>query len=326
MNEEKRKKIRSFLEKLSDHQMCLPDIMREIVPLWKKTDITFAIGIKESVHFYVIKISSKKECLETDFEIIKENVDDGYIAELILGEKQNEYTVRCRNINSWAEPEDENADIYYFAAIPKNDRFSYMYLNLVERAYFEWFVWMLFVESREMPDRITLTSVSREDLNNRIEDAFKKFIQESFNINLNFITGLSGTYYEGSECCATLSFCFMRPDNMDIEFKDSIELDYSTIRKVRKLMQVVQAGQSLIVYRNYKENRWEILGIKNIQNTPVSCINFHFFHHMVWSMKFEGKNVVFYDCGKYIIDFIGIKEEQFCVKYRSLFKKILRKK
>lgn len=141
-------------------------------------------------------------------------------------------------------------------------------------------------------------------------------------LNFQFITGLSGEYYEKSDCQSGMIFLFQNAIKElkeadflyrfhDIEFAgkklDEIEFVPSNIRLIRKLLQMAQKDSCLILGEDKEKKVFKVLGIAKesvfdgkvykFPKVTVKCKR-----HMQWELLANDTYIFTYTNGKFKIE------------------------
>ena len=119
---------------------------------------------------------------------------------------------------------------------------------------------------------------NKEDyVSEKLEKAIAETIEEIetfyYPIKLSYINGLSGEYYEKSECNSTLVFlpwCEDKEINeraLEFDFRnEEILFKPNEFRRIRKLMQIAQKDLYLLFLYDKNEEMYKILGISKQEN------------------------------------------------------------
>ncbi len=152
---------------------------------------------------------------------------------------------------------------------------------------------------------------------------FRKYMLELYGIDINVIIGLSGSYYEGSQCdsgiCFALSDDNLKEDKNAVLLKEPIEVEEENIRKMRKLLEMGNARQYLIARKEVNRG-WRIVGLCD-KSRVRRGIAFRIIRHMVWYMEMLEKEAVYYKCGKYVMECEEFSRSEFTREYARLFGK-----
>ena len=156
-----------------------------------------------------------------------------------------------------------------------------------------------------------------------IPQYFKKYMLEIYGIDINVIIGLSGSYYEGGQCNSGIFFAIsenvLNENRSTVLLKDPIEVSEPNIRKIRKLLEMGNAGHYLVACKE-RNNCWKIVGLYN-KDDVHSGIVVRIIRHMVWYIEIEAKRAICYKCGKYVMECDEFSESEFNRKYETLFGK-----
>lgn len=157
----------------------------------------------------------------------------------------------------------------------------------------------------------------------KIPQCFKKYMMEIYGIDVNIIVGLSGSYYEGSQCNSGIFFAlsnkFLNGNSNGVQLKERIKVNEQNIRKMRKLLEMGNDGHTLVACKG-KDNSWEIVGLYNKKDVYRGIV-FRIIRHMVWYMEVEAKRTIDYKCGKYVMECEQFSENEFNREYKELFGK-----
>lgn len=275
--------------------------------------------IIETGEVQVSKLELRKEKDEkTDVDVSKEQIEKTFKNSVLKGDAKK-YVIKLRRIY---RDDNSKQEIYYLAYFLKQNFFSTAYLQNIEAEYFKWISWLLRKLLGLAPKAdFRVTDKMKNEIMYCFQNSFHEMVNKLFRIDLEFIIALAGDYYEGDECSAILEYCLVCPDitkDMAIALENPVEIGKSNIRRIRKLIQVVQKDQCLVAVLG--NECWEIVGICDERKIPEKYISFRFLRHMVWTMECLGKTAVCYDCGEYRIDSKELKIREFCDKYEQVFR------
>lgn len=321
------RKIVSFYETLLKTKLRLIDFFSEVIGDFVGNNVFFwAIGIEKNEELLVYS-DEKNEVNLHNLESVKGQEKRLYEIENCFREDGNvseQRLIYMKHVGGWEEKED-TIRVFYFLAISICDEISDLYFNIAEKVYRDWF-------SKYLSDFYFLSAESLEffyEDPKYIKDEWKRktivalhdFFLKVFDINLSFITDLSGKLYERNVCNAFLSFCLDSCTDPceGIIIKETVPIDDKYIGDIRKTVQMVKNEQSLLIHRNVVKRRWEIKGICRRNNLTKRCVMVRILNHMVWEIEISGQIVLCYKCGKYLIENKQIEIEIFEKRFKEVF-------
>ncbi|MBO5159532.1 MAG: diadenylate cyclase [Lachnospiraceae bacterium] len=326
MEDNKKIILNKILDELKEYHITLIDLFQMVI----EKDLT-SKGIFE---FWIANDHYIQELKSEKIEYI-EDVEN----EMLVGETlQKHYSSKednvfvCKPIGGWlSENGTEIFHIYYAGKFVMNLKMNYLFLNILENTYCEWLSEEIARIFREKPsaDRKVQLPRLKEMCNLLIGKAnrnFEIYMKQFFSVDLNVINEISGTYYEGAECNAVLRFVIRKPlpkGALCIEFKKPLPVNMENRRNIRKRLQLIKKGQSLVAVKS-SGGEWEIVGLleendMTDENIVKESIVVHIIRHMVWKMKIFDEPLVYYRCGKYLIDDETFILDIFKEKYKNIF-------
>lgn len=325
--------VKKFYNRLLSCEATMSDAIRRIVKKsWKDDDIFFSFGLECENNFLFLNKDKTWEKVEICEDLLQNekniNLKSKFSTQLYNDAEYNQF-FRC--VGTWKNKENKENKYYYFCAVKKFQDVSNLYFKAVDEVYYRW----LFEQIS-----YTMNAVKFETKLKKKKDAefickqaiqeFQRQMLQLYHIDLEVITKLSGSYYEGEPCQADLVFQLSRKktkrENGGLEFKVPVEVREENVRRIRKLLQMGKKGQYLLASWNRKCKRWEITGVfqENIERNTDIIIKI--VQHMAWDMEINQKRVISYKCGEYLIDCISLKEEEFEENYEKTFKRKMNQK
>lgn len=201
-----------------------------------------------------------------------------------------------------------------------------LYLNEVNKVYGNWLQqsYVRLSKIEEKAENKIDCRAKKHDMHNKwireINLNFYNLIYEMMGIDLDIINEVAGYYYERKECNSKL--CILLDEKSlkyKVEFAEEILLEIDQIRMIRKVLEMVQEGQCLVIgLRDRNSCVKQVLGIageKECQGTLVFKIK----SHLNWMMELNDEVVIGYRNGKYIIEHLYFKLKEFEENYKSVF-------
>ena len=102
-----------------------------------------------------------------------------------------------------------------------------------------------------------------------------------------------------------------------ITLKDPVTVSTKNVKRIRKLLEVGQQGQCLLVCKDTEG--WQVRGLYKTGDLCSHNITFRIMGHMVWNMEVDGKISVCYKCGEYTIENKEFELEKLKKKYEETF-------
>lgn len=216
----------------------------------------------------------------------------------------------------------------YRLKLDELDSINQMYLNCAEEVYREW----ISDEFRRMKDRDFQADFGNrireeqplEELKRKADYLFREKLKQVFEIDLNIINEIAGTYYESKSSEAVMCFSFAEQSDgivYQLALDENIEFKREDVILNRKMLQMVQPGQCLLYERCHGGSGWKIRGIAKQKEVWDKGITFRMKGHMFWEMEWSGVLVVCYKCGEYVIEQDWRKIEEFKECYKRIFHK-----
>lgn len=135
--------------------------------------------------------------------------------------------------------------------------------------------------------------------------------------DINLVNGLSGEYYEKTECVSNMVFLpykvvsRLAEGDLIYHFND-IEFASSNIRLLRKMLQITQKDLWLVLGKKNDEDVFQVSGIctasslekiiKDENRISVPCISVKIKRHLQWDMFLDGKYILTCKNGHYKIE------------------------
>ncbi len=300
-------RIESFYGELQAEKYTALDIFKQIIKAdLEAENVRFLLGIEErncdKDSFKILEGSWEKYPVNGTFDP-KESFRKviGYESD---EEPGFEY---CRCIGMHQK---ECKKIYCYIALYYDKSVDNTYVSFVCQTYSTWISYFISEILKMARDqRIGYSRRIKKDKKNlfqNINRAFYEHMAAVYNIDLDIITGISGSYYESESCCSQI--VFQLSDSCDdmregITFGEYIEFSTGNIRKLRKLLQMGNAEQYLLACAEIKDGifKWKIKGLYG-DKIGKETITFRLTQHMVWTMDIEGRTCICHKCGKYVIE------------------------
>lgn len=260
---------------------------------------------------------------ENGYEFQENNVNEAADVDEAL---RKIYFVKCDSYSfcdSLAVGIDEYGNelrVYYWAVIKRIAELNLKYLDAAREAYHTW-ISEQFINGWQ-------NVVNAEEMISLHFEAMKTFhikVKRQLGIDLGIINNIAGTDYEQKPCRATMCFCLSRDfSNYIVKLREPISLEAGAIRLHRKMLQMVQPGQKLVLKQmqsnDEKFYEWKILGIADDETIDgQNMAVFRLRNHADWVMEIGGKTVACYKCNGYKIEHDIFVIQEFEEHYEAVF-------
>ncbi len=286
-------------------------------------NISFAIIYEKAGNYVCMDgIGSESTVQERPIDSIEKGVQYFKNTE----DKKNQLVSTCnyhRLIGSWLDENNEvRGKIYYSFCIYGFDEIQTIYINSFEEAYYEWTKEIIPQVANSLVEYKEIGKKRKNIINKickRTEIIFEEKMLNFYGIDLNIITDISGSYYEGAKCNSALVFKIgsSRPKGVFFSEKDHVEVKKENIKNLRKILEMCQGNQFILVERD-SNLKWLAKGLcDNIFDT--NDILFRITDHMFWEMQIGNRFSVCYKYGKYKISQATKKLKEFKEIYNKAF-------
>lgn len=313
--------LREQYEKFTKGPFSFHKILEQIIKTeLDEQDIVFLLGYIKKKKLSIYSHADRK-WIRKD---IGENKDIKALFEEVSNSK-NRALEYCRCIGR-----TDCVDMYCYIALEHPfDIIDSTYIQAVCKNYYQWISYYFTGKLREENASENLfkndTEREKEMFFRECADSFYEYVQDIYQIDLDIITSISGTYYESSSCCSQMAFILSDMEDNSAEqqgiiFREPIKVGLENVRKIRKLLQMGKESMCLCAYWNREGKIWEIRGLykkEGIEGLP--CIVFRMMQHMVWQMEVGERIAVRYNCGRYFIESEKLELLKIKKKFRSIF-------
>lgn len=195
------------------------------------------------------------------------------------------------------------------------------FLHCAEKVYYEWIVEQLSaIMHAEQVNCDLDTRIDLSEFSQNISIEFSGYMRRIYSIPIDVITAISGIYYESESCCSNLSFCLSDIEESKIphiKLKKLIPFDTSSIKQIRKQLQMGNAEQCLLL--RWKDEKWSVVGLYKANDLLGKGINFAILKHMVWTMFVGERLSVCFDSCAYKLMHKKFARKTLEEKYKAIF-------
>lgn len=315
-------RLKTIYNRLCKNKHTMKDLIKSIVKReWElaEDEIIFSMGVKTQNNFYFAISEENWEKISVDSSI------EDIFANNLVNNRDDNFVQYCRSLGKWTTINKEEREIFYFLSMPMCEGINNIYFEAINKAYYGWIQMKIDYAMRmtEFSTEYEQKALYGELARRQVVEYFHEYMSENYDIDLNIITELAGSYYEGQSCRSDFVFQFLdTSSNVNgVEFDDFIEVSTENIRRIRKMLQMGQKGQYLSVKWDVGRKNWIVTGLCGGDYCPQASITFKITGHMMWDMEYNGQKVVCYKCGKYFIDCENFGLEKFRSIYRNVFVK-----
>lgn len=307
----------NFFYDLKKMKFILPELYQNISESWNmKCRFSFGIIYGNSVFFEENgKLEWKKE-----IEVINYRAEEieTVVREVYMLNKQDIIFSNILRVS--IDEEQKKYSVFYYVVVEDGKEVNIQYLKIANKVYHEW-IYSCYIIEGWSADNEKYDNIMKKWII-KTESSFYQKLKNIFGIDLYTINGIAGHYYESRACNCTICFLLFKDfEKYDIKFDEPILFAAINIRLIRKMLQMVQMGQYLVVQKNARNKEWEIIGIANGEKLKKikTKIVFRIKSHMNWVMEFDEENAIAYRCGRYKLENVYFKEKEFRDLYERVF-------
>ena len=315
-------KIFDFSKYICKNQLTISELYKKII-IDKGFKCEFYFCIIYGVHICCYENNIPK--FQEEFEGFGENINDVEEALKKICSIQSKDICFLKLLDIGVE-QGKSYYIYGLSILREFYGVNELYLNEVNKVYGNW-LQQSYVRLPKMwgkyENKVDFREKKRDIQNKWIREInlnFYNLIYEMMGIDLDIINEVAGYYYERKECNSKL--CILLDDKSlkyKVDFAEEILLEIDQIRMIRKVLEMVQEGQCLIIgSRDRNSCVKQVLGIageKDCQGTLMLKME----SHMNWVMELNGEVVIGYRNGKHSIAHLNFKLKEFEEIYKSVF-------